>query len=256
MNSELREKALTTMKYLRRSGTVPFTVNTSLVLTVPAPGCFDADKHTVIQSLIGCLINLLPLSQQFEKARMLGTEIYRTQAECDALELMFLFMTQFGRDVVIECNIFDLWLARYPFRGDFGTKHPGDEDSWLAEQQGFIRESNLGHEHDHLLNLIIGLTMGNKKTYKGLSDDELPFHGIHDEDAAEDEERYSRIWHEVHGTTNAPDPGLGPMMRRGYRVREESVEEQALRRRRREAMVLGEMGRPIQSEDIIQRVGP
>lgn len=36
------------------------------------------------------------------------------------------------------------------------------------------------------------------------------------------------------------------------RRREESIEEQALRRRRRMAMVLGENGRPIQSRDIIQ----
>lgn len=37
-----------------------------------------------------------------------------------------------------------------------------------------------------------------------------------------------------------------------HRVREESVEEQALRRRRREAMVLGESGRPIERADIIE----
>ena len=37
------------------------------------------------------------------------------------------------------------------------------------------------------------------------------------------------------------------------RPREESFEEQALRRRRREAMVLGEVGRPIERADIIER---
>ena len=42
----------------------------------------------------------------------------------------------------------------------------------------------------------------------------------------------------------------GPNSRR---VREESMEEQALRRRRREAMVLGESGRPIERGDIIER---
>ena len=40
---------------------------------------------------------------------------------------------------------------------------------------------------------------------------------------------------------------------RGRRVREESIEEQALRRRRREAMVLSEGGRPLGRDDIIQR---
>ena len=37
------------------------------------------------------------------------------------------------------------------------------------------------------------------------------------------------------------------------RSREESFEEQRLRRRRREAMVLGEVGRPIERTDIIER---
>ena len=37
------------------------------------------------------------------------------------------------------------------------------------------------------------------------------------------------------------------------RPREESFEEQALRRRRREAMVIGEVGRPIERADIIER---
>ena len=40
---------------------------------------------------------------------------------------------------------------------------------------------------------------------------------------------------------------------RGRRIREESIEEQALRRRRREAMVLSEGGRPLGRDDIIQR---
>lgn len=37
-----------------------------------------------------------------------------------------------------------------------------------------------------------------------------------------------------------------------HRVREESMEEQALRRRRRETMVLGESGRPIERADIFE----
>jgi len=38
------------------------------------------------------------------------------------------------------------------------------------------------------------------------------------------------------------------------RQREESPEEQALRRRRREAIVLNEGNRPVTQDDIIQRV--
>lgn len=42
-------------------------------------------------------------------------------------------------------------------------------------------------------------------------------------------------------------------LRNAQGVREESIEERALRRRRREAMVLGESGRPIERGDIIER---
>lgn len=40
----------------------------------------------------------------------------------------------------------------------------------------------------------------------------------------------------------------------GRRIQEESPEEQALRRRRREAMVLSEGGRPLGNENIIQPI--
>ena len=45
----------------------------------------------------------------------------------------------------------------------------------------------------------------------------------------------------------------GDNVRASDRATEQSPEEQALRRRRREAMVLGENGRPVQRGDIIQR---
>ncbi|KAF2421028.1 hypothetical protein EJ08DRAFT_683194 [Tothia fuscella] len=51
--------------------------------------------------------------------------------------------------------------------------------------------------------------------------------------------------HGVHGTPPAPR----------MREREESFEEQALRRRRREAIVLNEGDRPLSQDDIIQRNG-
>ncbi|KAL8682150.1 MAG: hypothetical protein Q9186_001771 [Xanthomendoza sp. 1 TL-2023] len=232
-NRERRDKALTAILYLHQE----------------VPGCFDADKYTVIQSIIGCLSNLLPLSLEFETARRQGREAYHTQPERDALEIIYVFMSRFGVEVALECKLFDLWLARYPFGGKPEMKSPSDEDA----------------QPDLALRRITTLIATEEKGRQALFDNGF-FHERRarseasdnivndDQDRSSRVDRFSRIWYEVHGTANAPDPGLGPMMRRGYRVREESVEEQALRRRRREAMVLGEMGRPIESEDIIQRV--
>ncbi|KAL8699427.1 MAG: hypothetical protein Q9224_001419 [Gallowayella concinna] len=248
-NHERRDKALTAILYLHQEGTASLSAIAQLILTVPVPGCFDADKYTVIQSIIGCLSNLLPLSLEFETARRQGREAYRTQPERDALEIIYIFMSRFGVEVALECKLFDLWLARYPFGGKPEMKSPSDEDA----------------QPDLALRRITTLIATEEKGRQALFDNGF-FHERRarseasdnivndDQDRSSRVDRFSRIWYEVHGTANAPDPGLGPMMRRGYRVREESVEEQALRRRRREAMVLGEMGRPIESEDIIQRV--
>jgi hypothetical protein len=49
------------------------------------------------------------------------------------------------------------------------------------------------------------------------------------------------------------DDTAGPIQYAPSRVQEFSAEDQALRRRRREAMVLSEGGRPLGREDIIQR---
>jgi hypothetical protein len=55
--------------------------------------------------------------------------------------------------------------------------------------------------------------------------------------------------------------GIGPFGGQSYytpprpRERDESHEEQALRRRRREAIVLNEGDRPLSQDDIIQRSG-
>ncbi|KAL9033119.1 MAG: hypothetical protein Q9214_007660 [Letrouitia sp. 1 TL-2023] len=66
--------------------------------------------------------------------------------------------------------------------------------------------------------------------------------------------RLNQLWHEVNGPPMDHDARTVPMMRRGQRVREESIEEQTLRRRRREVMVLGEPGQPIARDHIVESI--
>lgn len=67
-----------------------------------------------------------------------------------------------------------------------------------------------------------------------------------------DETDSEEYWHE-----SIPEGAIrtreGYIVRANARGTEQSPEEQRLRRRRREAIVLGENGRPIQQQDIIQR---
>lgn len=166
-------------------------------------------------------------------------------------------MTQYGVPLAVECNIFSLWLAQYPFGGDPYSHHINAEELRLAAKQKTIERIALGRAGCPAMGAIIKTIMHSDEGRAKMVEYELigllgaAFHDTN-HDGGKDE--YAEIWYEVHGVNTAPDIGLGPMMRRNPRAHDESFEEQTLRRRRREAMVLGEMGRPIEREDIIQRV--
>lgn len=182
---------------------------------------------------------------------------YRTQPELDALELLKFFLGRFGVGIGLECNLFSQWLAKYPFGGDLESKYPGNKAAQIFTKQKAVEKVYSLRDNDLAMAQVLRLIRTDAKACEMMSDCRLlievyPHGGGEDENS--DDDGYGQVWYEIHGTATAPDPGLGPMMRRGQRVREESLEEQALRSRRREAMVLGEMGRPIERENIIQRV--
>ena len=163
---------------------------------------------------------------------------------------------RFGVQTALECNIFDLWLSRYPFGGDLASQYPNNEVFQLKAKQQFVRNLSLGKDDDHVMAGIVGFYLGrDPKCREKMVEYKLWDRIITDNSDGEDNDgaihsSNERLTNQNFETLN---PGLGPTMR-GGRLREESPEEQMLRRRRREAMVLGEMGRPIASGDIIQPV--
>lgn len=252
---------MTTVLYLHDSSAALLSTNETAVLTAPVPRCFDVYKYTALQSIIDCLSHQLPLSHRYETARKEGKTFYRTQAECDALELLGRVLVQYGAPLAIECNILSLWLARYPFGADYEAEYPDNKAFQLARKQGDVHRLTLSQNHDPAMSQIIMAIMRSDEGREKIVECELfrrygGHQGLYDgtDGSDDDKDGYAQIWYEVHGINTAPDPGLGPMMRRNPRPRDESLEEQVLRRRRREAMVLGEMGRPIEREDIFQRV--
>ncbi|KAL8969820.1 MAG: hypothetical protein Q9183_001814 [Haloplaca sp. 2 TL-2023] len=181
---------------------------------------------------------------------------YRTQPELDALHLLRFSLGRFGVSTALDCNNFRQWLGEYPFGGDLESRYPTDEAVRLHAKQKAVHKFFSGQSKDPVMTDIVQLIEWNERGCSMMSDNRLLLERIDDFDELirSDDDGYGHVWYEIHGSTNAPDPGLGPMMRRGQRVREESMEEQTLRSRRREAMVLGEMGRPIERENIIQRI--
>ncbi|KAI4260430.1 MAG: hypothetical protein LQ352_000292 [Teloschistes flavicans] len=226
--------------------------------------CFDGSQLNALRSLIICLNGLLPLSYHYESERAKGHPQSRSQPELDALELLDYFLDRYGVRFALRCNIVSLWLAKYPFGGDLESRYPSSQASRLAAKRRHISNLKTGRDKDRPMASIVKLIMSDPDGQESISD--AMFSGDSffdgpglDEDENDDDiagDEYSQIWYEVHGTASTPESSLGPMMRRGQRVREESLEEQALRSRRREAMVLGEMGRPIERTDIIQRMDP
>ncbi|KAI4103441.1 MAG: hypothetical protein L6R37_003796 [Teloschistes peruensis] len=245
-----RDRALLTAGYLRRT----------------SPECFERSPGIVLLNLINCLKGLLPLSYHYEVERAKGHPQSRTRPELDALELLDSFLDRHGVQFALNYGVVRLWLAEYPFGGDLESSYPSSQASRLAAKRRRLNSLRTGRDKDRPMDSIIKNIMAHRYGRESMSKavisgdsffDEFRFDDDKDEDEAPEDE-YSEIWNEVHGAAMAPESesSLGPMMRRGQRVREESLEEQALRSRRREAMVLGETGRPIEGTDIIQRTEP
>ncbi len=136
------------------------------------------------------------------------------------------------------------WLLDYPFGGD----------ATLAWKQKIIADITANYYKDPTMDSIIAFAVSNEEIRE-----QLLQHGLLGTE--EENIRLSQFDDRPgFGWVIGPDgvvlvdssiySSRGPNSRR---VREESMEEQALRRRRREAMVLGESGRPIERGDIIER---
>lgn len=131
------------------------------------------------------------------------------------------------------------WLVSYPFGGDCPTE-------W---KQKLIVDIRRGYYEDFPMYIIV--------TFAFLNDDvraKLQQHGLtgNVKDVIRPcEDKFGSAW--CIGSDGTIESRMNISMRNAQMVREESIEERALRRRRREAMVLGETGRPIERGDIIER---
>ena len=127
------------------------------------------------------------------------------------------------------------------------NRKPGLEAAWEGVPEGAVRTSN-------------GWTLGPDyyPDAPGLDASWIPVGAVrggsgwtYDPEDIPDETDLEEDWHE-----SIPEGAIrtreGHLVRTNARGIEQSPEEQRLRRRRREAMVLGENGRPIQRQDIIE----
>lgn len=157
----------------------------------------------------------------------------RQKPSRDALTILAALLQQNCRDAVRAGLI--SWLVEYPFGGNADS---------LKEKKTILWDINSWYFEDPAMYTIVNFAKTDFESRKLLVQ-----HGLVDKpkDSFEGEVDSEWMW------TGSVEGVVEPTMRGGRRMREESVEEQALRRRRREAMVLGEIGRPIERADIIER---
>ena len=218
-------------------------------------------RLSTYKAIVDCLCNLLPEAQAAEKDPGL-----RTQSERDSLYILHQILF-FDVGKALEAGVISRWLARYPFGGtDASVQKKKKTIRKLVDETDSFEDSEFGRHMRTILSVMSKMPAMRKEMVEhGLLDvlkgnnitiDVNSSHGIHWPwtDCVQDD------WDmpEVPPRTFS-EYSHHSRMRRGVpagvsnRPREEIFEEQALRRRRREAMVLGEAGRPIERADIIER---
>ncbi|KAJ5677407.1 uncharacterized protein N7477_003040 [Penicillium maclennaniae] len=204
--------------------------------------CTHLRDVTTYTALINCLCNFL--DDHTEQTSTTNSPILpktRPIGEKKALHILNILLPE-NVPAALESGIVSRWLVRYPF--PCALTEP-------SRRQDVVILMKTWWSDDAVMSSIFGtLTQhpdGIKQLRKhGLMGSMIEENDQDDED--EDEDDDSDVWM-VDGEDTA-----GPSFRESTRrFQEGSAEEQALRRRRREAMVLSEGGRPLGRDDIIQQ---
>ncbi|KAK1139115.1 hypothetical protein N8T08_001301 [Aspergillus melleus] len=222
-NKDRRNKALGAMHFL--------VSNRALTRTSVCTRLQDLTTYT---ALVDCLCNFLEehveetsttVSPIFPKTRPLG--------EKKALSTLN-HVLQENIPAALEAGVISRWLDKYPF--PCALAEP-------SRRQDVVILMKTWWSDDSIMSSIFGTLSSHPEATK-----QLRKHGLMgsliEENDPDDED--SDVWM-VDGEDTAGSRHIP-----GRRLRERTAEEQAVRRRRREAMVLSDGERPLGNDDIIQ----
>ncbi|KAF6230150.1 hypothetical protein HO133_004489 [Letharia lupina] len=226
---ERRDKALACLRFL--SDTFPGNKQADFVMIC---------RHSTYKAIVDCLCNLLPEAQSAERK-----SAFRTQPERNALYVLHHILG-YDNAKAVEAGVISRWLAQYPFGGGDASKYKKKKTIMeILDNRSYYEDGDFGRTMREMLFCMSRIP---------LLRDEMVEHGLldfpkgnHITDYWNIPEGSERTYPHTNRTRRGNPTGTS------NRPREESFEEQALRRRRREAMVLGEVGRPIERADIIER---
>ena len=195
----------------------------------------------MFKAITDCLCTWLPAVQKAESTDEKFP--YRSQPERDALKILSILL-QHDVSLGLQAGLIVRWLANCNF---------DNHDNSEAGRKEAIQEMLKWEYDDFNMCIILNALVKDNQAFE-----QLESHGLVESAAVEKtalDSDIEDIWLVRNQSAIEIDrgPDSAPMMRRGRRVREESIEEQALRRRRREAMVIGQNGRAVERDDIIER---
>lgn len=172
----------------------------------------------------------------------------RPLGERKALQILNILLPE-NIPAAIEAGIVTRWLTKYPF--PCALAEP-------SRRQDVVLLLKTWWADDAVMSSILSTLTTHPEAVKqlrnhGLMGSMIEEENDQDDDDEDDDDEDEDDEDEDVWMTNGEDTAgayRGPSSRR---FQEGSAEEQALRRRRREAMVLSEGGRPLGRDDIIQR---
>ena len=220
--------------------------------------------------MVKCLVNMLPAAREAESAGH-----HHSPAEADALWIMQQLL-ETSVSAALRAGLIKKWLSQYPLQ----TKRPNEEKKDIIRDM--VQEFEYNDDYERFLCCVlreitqftsarlemkehgigdpgefdVGSTFADNSRWLARRDQiptymEMPTYMERSDDPRLDTDDEGVLIATVDGGPRSPSTfgnPTGPLRRR-----EESHEERSLRRRRREAMVYAENGRPIQREDIIER---
>ncbi|KAJ5782220.1 hypothetical protein N7457_003994 [Penicillium paradoxum] len=190
-------------------------------------------------AIINCLCNLL--EEHLEKTSTTNSPILpktRPMGEKKALNILTVLLPENIPDA-LEAGIISRWLCRYPF--PCAMAEP-------SRRRDVVILMKTWWSDDAVMSAIFSTLSSHPDGIKQLRKYGLMGSMIEENDHDDEDDADSDVW-----MVDADEAGGSFGRAPSRRLQEGSAEEQALRRRRREAMVLSDGGQPIGNDDIIQR---
>ncbi|KAJ5599993.1 hypothetical protein N7450_001060 [Penicillium hetheringtonii] len=191
-------------------------------------------------ALINCLCNFL--DEHTEQTSTSNSPIapkLRPVGEKKALTILNIILPE-NVPAALEAGLVSRWLCKYPF--PCALADPSRKQDTAILMKAWWSD-------DAVMSSIFGTLTSHPDGVKQLRKHGLMGSMIEENDQDDDDDDAdSDVW-----MVDGEDTAGTYLENSPRRLREGNAEEQALRRRRREAMVLSEGGRPLGRDDIIQR---